>query len=79
METAEKLSIGKRIGMELLKDLAHDYGRDVFNFQNILDECNKDNFNTDQEDSAITHKDNMKKNCVKSDVADRLRKAFRDR
>ena len=77
METAEKLSIGKKIGMELLMELANDHGRDAFNFQNILDECNKDNFNTDQEDSSITHKDNMKKNCVKSDVADRLRIAFR--
>ncbi len=77
MEKVEKLSIGNRIGMKLLKELADDYGRDVFNFQNILDECNKDNFNTDQEDSSITHKDNMKKNCVKSDVADRLRIAFR--
>ncbi len=76
MEIEDKMEIAKRIGMESLNKLADKYGRNSFNFQNILDTVNTANFNIDLKDSDVSFKDNKKKNCINRNKANDLRTEY---
>ncbi len=76
MEIEDKMEIAKSIGMESLNKLAEKYGRNSFNFQNILDTANTANFNIDLKDSDVSFKDNKKKNCIKTNKANDLRAEY---
>ena len=71
-----KWRLQKGIGMELLNKFADKYGRNSFNFQNILDTVNTANFNIDLKDSDVSFKDNKKKNCINRNKANDLRTEY---
>lgn len=76
MEAEDKIEIGKIIGMDKLKILAERFGRSNFNFQNLLDVMNTENFKEDLKNPDISFEENKKKNGIKRNKANDLRTEY---